>query len=77
MEDVPETTNSSFLDTQEPHRSRKIVKIPNQFMFLEEDVSDELDLDPSTYNESISDKDSRNWQSSMKAEMESVYSTHV
>ena len=48
MEDIPKTTISPLLDTQEPHRSDRIVRAPDQFMFLGETVSDELDLDPST-----------------------------
>ena len=46
-------------------------------MFLGETISDKLDLDPSSYNEAIFDKNSRNWQSVMKVEMESMYSNHV
>ena len=57
MEEVPETITSSVLDTQEPCRSGRIIRAPGQFMFLEEVESDELDLDPSSYNEAISDKD--------------------
>ena len=56
-EDVPETTVSPLLDTWEPRRSGKIVRVPNRFMFLGEVVSDEHDLDPSNYNKVISDKD--------------------
>ena len=37
-------------------------------MFLGEAISDELDLDPSSYNEAISDKDSKNLRSDMKVE---------
>ena len=48
MEDVLEITISSLIDTREPRRSERIVRAPDQFMFLGETVSDELDLDPST-----------------------------
>ena len=41
-------------------------------MFLGKAISNELDLDPSSYNEAISDKDSENWQSVMKVEIESI-----
>ena len=41
---------------------------PDQSMFLGEAVSDEYNLDPNSYNEAISDKESKNWQSSMKVE---------
>ena len=60
MEDIPEITTSSLLDTRESHRSGRIVKAPNRFTFLGEAISDELDLDPSNYNEAISDKDLKN-----------------
>ena len=60
MEDIPKTTTSSLLDTQEPRRSGRIVKASDRFMFLGEAISDELDLDPSSYNEATSDKDSKN-----------------
>ena len=46
-------------------------------MFLGEVVSDELDLDPISYNKAIFDKNSRNWQSAIKVEMESMYSNHI
>ena len=77
MEDVPKITILSPLNTRESRRSGRIIWVPDRFMFLGEVVSDELDLDLSSYNESISDKDSRNWQSDMKVEMEFLYSNHV
>ena len=40
-------------------------------------VYNELDLDSNNYNKTIFDKDSKNWQSAMKVEMESIYSNHV
>ena len=66
MEDVLETTQLPLLDTLELRRSWRIVKAPDWFMFLIEFVSNEYDLDPSSYNEDISDKDLKNWQSDMK-----------
>ena len=77
MEDVLKITASTLLDTREPHCSGRIVRTPNQFMFLGEVVSDELNLDPISYNEAIFDKDLRNWQSTMKIETESMNSNHV
>ena len=72
MDDVPKMTVSPLLDTREPRRSGRIVKIPDQFMFLVETVSNEHDLDPSDYNETISNKDSKNWQSAIKVWMMSI-----
>ena len=46
-------------------------------MFLGEAIFDELDLNPSNYNEAISKKDLRNWQSAMKVDMVPMYSNHV
>ena len=56
MENVPKITTSLLLYTQEPRHNERIVKVLNRFMFLGEVVSDEYDLDPSSYNEAISDK---------------------
>ena len=53
MEDIPKTTTLPLLDTQEPHRSDRIVRAPDQFMLLGEVVSDEHDLDPRSYNKAI------------------------
>ena len=77
IENISETTTSSLLDTREPHWNERIVKAPDQFTFLGETISDELDLDPSSYNEAIFDKNSKNWQSAVKVKMESIYSNHV
>ena len=60
MEDVPKTIASPLLDPRELHHSGRIVRVPDQFMFLGEVVSDEHDLDPSSYNDAIFDKDSKN-----------------
>ena len=60
MEVVPKTTTISLLDIRELCHSERIVKAPDQFMFLGEVVSDEFDLDPSSYNETIFDKDLEN-----------------
>ena len=35
------------------------------------------EIDPSSYSEAIQDKDVTLWQSTMKTEMESMYSNHV
>ena len=59
MKDAPKITALPFLDTREPHHSGRIVRASDRFMFLEEAISDEYDLDPSNYNEAISDKDSK------------------
>ena len=77
MEDVLKTTTSSLLDTRELRHSERIVKAPYRFMFLGEALYDEFDLNPRNYNEVIFDKDSRNWQSAMKIEMETMCSNHV
>ena len=46
-------------------------------MFLGEVVSNKHDLDFSSYNEAIFDKNSKHWQTTLKVEMESMYSNHV
>ena len=77
MENVLKTIASPFLDTQKSRCSGRIVRATDRFMFLGEVIFDEHDLDPSSYNKVICDKDSENWRSSMKVEMESMYSNHV
>ena len=57
VQDVSDTTVTPPLNTLEPHRSGRNVRAPDRFMFLGEAISDEHDLDPSNYNEAISDKD--------------------
>ena len=68
MENVLETTASSLLDTREPRRSGRIVRVLDQFMFLGEAISNEHDLDPSSYNEANSNNDLENWQNAIKVE---------
>ena len=58
IEDVPNTTTLSLLDARKSLRNERIVRTPGRFMFLGESVSDEIDLDPSSYNKAIFDKDS-------------------
>ena len=53
MEDVLEITISLLLDTREPHRSGRIVKTLDWFMFLGDVVFDKHDLDPNSYNMTI------------------------
>ena len=67
-ENVLETTILSLLHTREPHSCGRIVTVLNQFMFLGEVVFDEHDMDPSSYNEPIFEKDLENWQSVMNIE---------
>ena len=66
MNDILETIISPLLDIRESRLSGRIVRVLDRFMFLGEIVFDEHDLDPSSYNEAISNKDSRNWQNAMK-----------
>ena len=77
MKNVSEITTSSLLDTRESLCGGRTIRTPDRFMFLGETISDEFDLDPSNYNETIYDKDLENWQSAMKVEMESMYSNNV
>ena len=77
VQNVPKSTDPPPINILEPRHSGRIVKAPNKFMFLRESIFDEHDLDPSNYNEDISDKDSENWQNAIKAEMESMYSNYI
>ena len=53
MEDVTITSTSPLLDTREPYHNGSVVRAPDRFMFLGDVVSNEHDLDPNKYNESI------------------------
>ena len=54
MEDIPKTIVSPLLDRQEQHRSGRIVRASDRFIFLGKTIFDEHDLDPSSYNVAIS-----------------------
>ena len=56
IEDVSEIIVLPLLDTRESRYSGRLVRALDWFMFLGETVSDEHDLDPNSYNETISDK---------------------
>ena len=53
MEDISKLTSSPPLDTRELRYIERIVKTFERFMLLGETVSNEHDLDPSSYNEAI------------------------
>ena len=56
MKYVLEINASLLLDKWEPRHNGRIMRVPDWFMFLRKATSDELDLDPSSYNKTISDK---------------------
>jgi hypothetical protein len=58
--------------------SGRIVRAPDRFIGVANvAISDELEYDPSTYNEVINDVDANHWVKSMKSELESIYSNNV
>ena len=59
-----------------PCRSGRVVTQPECFIGLGE-ISVDPEIDPSSYNEAVQDKDVTLWQSAMKIEMESMYSNQV
>ncbi|KAL8470417.1 hypothetical protein ACS0TY_033049 [Phlomoides rotata] len=65
-------------DTQtqpEPHRSGRVVRQPQRFMFMGESsdlVPGEDESDPWTYSEAIQDKDADSWQTAMQVEIGSM-----
>ena len=78
---IPETriNQSQVVRTQEtrvPRRSGRVVTQPECFIGLGEILVDP-EIDPSSYNEAVQDKDATLWQSAMKTEMESMYSNQV
>ena len=65
--------------TQEPRvprRSGRVVIQPECFIGLG-DVLEDPKIDPNNYNEAIQDKDVTLWQSTIKTEMESMYSNQA
>ena len=73
MEDVPKITTSPLSNIRESRRSGRIVKTPDRFKFLGETIFYKHDLDPSSYNEAISDKTMGNWEIALKVEDGHLY----
>ena len=76
LEENPPTHNPVV--TPVPRRSGRIIRPPDRFSFLWESyetIPEELEQDPSNYDEAINDIDLGGWQNAMKAEMESMYSS--
>ncbi|KAH9734849.1 Integrase catalytic domain-containing protein [Citrus sinensis] len=64
----------------EPRRSGRVTRLPARYMLLGETytaISDEHVQDPSSYNETLIDRDVEFWKKAMNQEMESVYSNKV
>ena len=63
-----------------PHRSGRIIREPDKFMFLGEAfeaISEDSESDPTSYEEAMADSDSSHWVKAMKTEMESMDSNQV
>ena len=63
-----------------PRHSGRIVREPDGFIFLGEAfeaVSENLEFDPTSYEEAKADSDSSHWMKAIKPEMESVDSNQV
>ena len=63
-----------------PHRSGRVIREPERFMFLGEAfeaVYENLESDPTSYEEAMADSDSSHWVKAMKTEMESMDSNQV
>ena len=63
-----------------PRRSGRIIREHDRFMFLGEAfeaVSENLESDPTSYEEAMADSDSSHWVKAMKIEMESLDSNQV
>ena len=78
MEQGNVMTLSSFAPV--PRRSGRIIREPNRFMFLGEAfevVFENLESDPTSYQEAMADSDSSHWVKAMKTEMESMDSNQV
>ena len=63
-----------------PRHSGRIVKELHRFIFLGEAfeaISENLEFDPTSYEEAMVDSDLNHWVKAMKAEMESINSNQV
>ncbi|XP_038680941.1 uncharacterized protein LOC119981871 [Tripterygium wilfordii] len=66
--------------TPELRRSGRVARPPERFMYFGESVlvvSDELEPDPTSYEEAISDVDADHWLKAIESELESMYSNEV
>ncbi|XP_038719865.1 uncharacterized protein LOC120012507 [Tripterygium wilfordii] len=66
--------------TGQLRRSGRVSRPPERFMYFGESVlavSDELEPDPTSYEEGVSDVDADHWLKSMESELESMYSNEV
>lgn len=58
--DISQVTTEEIPSTIIPHRSGRIIRTPDRFMFLDEAceaIPEEPELDPRTYNEASNDVD--------------------
>ena len=74
------TDQTEPVETQEPCRSKRIIRPPVKFNLLNEIYQMEfegLEIDPCDYKEAIQDKDVKQLHVAMKSEMDSMYSNKV
>ncbi|XP_038685738.1 uncharacterized protein LOC119985521 [Tripterygium wilfordii] len=78
------STNARFLEedciNSKLRRSGRVSRPPERFMYFGESVlavSDELEPDPTSYEEAVSDADADHWLKAMESELESMYSNEV
>ena len=78
--DTPQDITHEMTSTQEPRRSGRIVRPPIRFIGLGEtyeDISEEAETDPYTYEEAMNDIDAHHWVKAMKSKLDSMYSNQV
>ena len=66
--------------TSMPRHSGRVVIQPDRFMYLGEffeSIPQEHEIDPTNYNEVMSDVDAHFWQKTMEAELKSMHSNQV
>ena len=74
------TDQTEPVETQEPRRSKRIIRPPVKFSLLNEIYqmdSEGLEIDPCDYTEAVKDKDAKHWHVAMESEMDSMYSNKV
>ena len=78
--DTSQDITHKMTSIQEPRRSGRIIRLPVRFIGLGETyeaISEEVESDPYTYEETMKDIDAHHWVKAMKYELNFMYSNQV
>ena len=80
VSNTPQDITQEMTSTQEPYCSVRIIRPPVRFIGLGETyeaISEEVEIDPYTYEEAMNNIDAHHWVKAMKSELDSMYSNQV